>query len=66
MTAFTPRPGPRNLITDVPGLTVGQAHDDVQRTGVTVILPDRACPAAADVRGGGAPGGADRAGGDSL
>jgi L-aminopeptidase/D-esterase-like protein len=51
--AFTPRPGPRNLITDVPGLTVGQAHDDHQRTGVTVIVPDAACPAGADVRGGG-------------
>jgi L-aminopeptidase/D-esterase-like protein len=53
MTAFTPRPGPRNLIPDVPGLTVGQAHDDAQRTGVTVIVPDAACPAGADVRGGG-------------
>ena len=32
------RPGPRNLITDVPGLTVGQARDEAVRTGVTVIL----------------------------
>lgn len=55
MTAptFTPRPGPLNLITDVPGLLVGQAHDDAHRTGVTVIVPDAACPAGADVRGGG-------------
>ena len=46
-------PGPRNLITDVPGLKVGQAHDAVARTGVTVILPDARAVAACDVRGGG-------------
>jgi L-aminopeptidase/D-esterase-like protein len=51
--AFTPRPGPRNLIGDVPGLRVGHAHDEAARSGVTVILPDAPCPAAADVRGGG-------------
>ncbi|MDF2097240.1 P1 family peptidase [Aquibaculum arenosum] len=45
--------GPRNLITDVPGLTVGNADDHRVRSGVTVVLPDRACPAAVDVRGGG-------------
>ena len=33
-------PGTRNLITDVPGLRVGQAQDLAARTGVTVILPD--------------------------
>ena len=33
-------PGTRNLITDVPGLKIGQAHDAAARTGVTVILPD--------------------------
>jgi len=49
----TARPGPRNLITDVPGLKVGQAQDDVVRTGVTVILPDDRAVAAVDVRGGG-------------
>lgn len=46
-------PGPRNLITDVPGLKVGQAHDGTARTGVTVILPDDRAVAACDVRGGG-------------
>jgi L-aminopeptidase/D-esterase-like protein len=47
------RPGPRNLITDVPGLKVGQAQDERVRTGVTVILPDERAVAAVDVRGGG-------------
>lgn len=47
------RPGPRNLITDVPGLAVGQAHDEAVRTGVTVILPDDRAVCAVDVRGGG-------------
>ena len=48
-----PAPGPRNLITDVPGLQVGQAHDEAVRTGVTVILPGDRAVAACDVRGGG-------------
>lgn len=47
------RPGPRNLITDVPGLQVGQAQDETVRTGVTVILPDDRAVCAVDVRGGG-------------
>ena len=46
-------PGPLNLITDVPGLTVGQAMDAAVRTGVTVILPDGRAVCAVDVRGGG-------------
>ncbi|WP_374343052.1 P1 family peptidase [Phenylobacterium sp.] len=46
-------PGTRNLITDVPGLKVGQAHDAAARTGVTVILPDDRAVAGCDVRGGG-------------
>jgi L-aminopeptidase/D-esterase-like protein len=46
-------PGPRNLITDVPGIRVGQAEDPKVRTGVTVILPDRESTCSADVRGGG-------------
>ena len=49
------RPGPRNLLTDVPGLKVGQAHDQVAASGVTVILPDDRAVCAVDVRGG-APG----------
>ncbi|HEX3675196.1 MAG TPA: P1 family peptidase [Rhizomicrobium sp.] len=49
------KPGPRNLITDVEGLRIGQAEDARARTGVTVLLPDAPCPAAVDMRGG-APG----------
>jgi D-aminopeptidase len=49
------RPGPRNLITDVPGLAVGHADDARLRSGVTVILPGAPARAAADLRGG-APG----------
>lgn len=47
--------GERNLITDVPGLKVGNAEDLTIRTGVTVVLPDVPMAAAVDVRGG-APG----------
>ncbi|GMG81813.1 P1 family peptidase [Paralimibaculum aggregatum] len=47
------RPGPRNLITDVAGLAVGNAEDPARLTGTTVVLPDGPCAAAADVRGGG-------------
>lgn len=55
MDRYKPGPGPRNLITDVPGLKVGQAQDVAVRTGVTVILPDERAVASCDVRGG-APG----------
>jgi L-aminopeptidase/D-esterase-like protein len=48
-------PGARNLITDVPGIRVGQAEDASARTGVTVVLPNEPARAAVDVRGG-APG----------
>jgi len=48
-----PRPGPRNLITDVAGLTVGSAQDDAVRSGVTVLLCPEGWSAAVDVRGGG-------------
>jgi L-aminopeptidase/D-esterase-like protein len=47
------RPGARNLITDVPGLKVGQADDAAARTGVSVILPDAPAVAACSVAGGG-------------
>ena len=53
MSSLIARPGARNLITDVPGLAVGQAHDAKARTGVTVILPHDRAVAACDVRGGG-------------
>ncbi len=49
------KPGPRNLITDVEGILVGNAEDPAVRTGTTVVFPVERCTAAADVRGG-APG----------
>ncbi len=48
-------PGPRNLITDVEGLMVGNAEDQRALTGVTVLIPDAPVVASCDVRGG-APG----------
>ena len=48
-------PGEKNLITDVPDLKVGNAHDAALRSGVTVLLPDNPAIAAVDMRGG-APG----------
>ncbi|MCW2308379.1 P1 family peptidase [Rhodobium gokarnense] len=48
-------PGPRNLITDVPGLAVGNAEDPAAKTGTTVVVFDE--PAVASVKVlGGAPG----------
>jgi L-aminopeptidase/D-esterase-like protein len=47
------KPGARNLITDVPGLKVGNAQDWPALTGTTVVLPDEPAVGAADVRGGG-------------
>ncbi len=35
------RPGPRNLITDVPGLRIGNAHDRALRSGTTVLTADQ-------------------------
>ena len=49
------RPGKRNNIADVPGISVGNAEDHDVRTGVTVVLPERPTIAAVDLRGG-APG----------
>ena len=49
------RPGPRNALTDVPGLLVGQAQDAALRSGVTVVTADAPFAAAAHVMGG-APG----------
>ena len=37
----------------IPGVQVGCAHDAAARTGVTVILPERAAVCGVDVRGGG-------------
>ena len=43
----------RNLITDVPGLLVGNAQDKDLRSGVTVLLGEKPMTAAMDARGGG-------------
>jgi len=47
--------GPRNLITDVPGILVGQAEDRGGLSGTTVVLAEAPAVASVDVRGG-APG----------
>ncbi len=49
------RPGRRNLISDVEGLSVGNAENWLALTGTTVILPDQPAVAAVEI-GGGAPG----------
>ncbi|MFN4129348.1 MAG: P1 family peptidase [Paracoccaceae bacterium] len=49
------RPGPKNLITDVPGLMVGHADDASLRSGVTVLTAGNPFTAAVHVMGG-APG----------
>lgn len=49
------KPGPGDLITDVEGISVGQAEDENAASGVTVILPDLPVVMGVDVRGG-APG----------
>lgn len=49
------RPGPGNLITDVPGLSVGQADDAALKSGVTVLVGDAPMVAGVHVMGG-APG----------
>jgi len=46
------RPGPRNLITDVPGLRVGNAEDHRIKTGTTVLVADKPFRASVDVMGG--------------
>ncbi len=48
-------PGPKNLITDVSGLKVGNAQDDVLKSGTTVLTGDSAFVASVHVMGG-APG----------
>jgi len=45
--------GPKNALTDIAGITVGNAEDATARTGVTVILCDAPAIAAVDIRGGG-------------
>lgn len=52
---MTAQPGPLNLITDVPGLRVGNAEDHTIKTGVTVLVGDAPFTAGVHVMGG-APG----------
>ena len=52
------RPGQRNLITDVPGILVGNAEDHNVRTGVTVLTSPHPFVAGVHIMGG-APGTAD-------
>lgn len=47
--------GPRNLITDVPGLKVGNASDSDLKSGATVLVPDEPAVASVAIQGG-APG----------
>ena len=49
------RTGPRNLVTDVAGLRVGNAADDRIKSGVTVVVCDEPAIAGVQVLGG-APG----------
>ena len=48
-------PGPKNLITDVAGLRVGNAQDDTLKSGATVLIGDAALVTSVHVMGG-APG----------
>lgn len=43
----------KNLLTDIPGVRVGHAHDEAVASGVTAVIFDKAAVASADVRGGG-------------
>lgn len=45
--------GPTNLITDLEGIRVGNAHDVTAITGVSVVVPDAPCVASCSVPGGG-------------
>ena len=47
--------GPRNLLTDVAGLLVGNASDDTVKSGTTVVVAEEPAVAAVQVLGG-APG----------
>ena len=46
------RPGPKNLITDIAGLRVGNADDAALRSGVTVLTADRPFVGSVHVMGG--------------
>jgi L-aminopeptidase/D-esterase-like protein len=46
------RPGPKNLITDISGLRVGNADDAAMRSGTTVLTADQPFVASVHVMGG--------------
>lgn len=46
-------PGKNNLITDIAGIRVGNAHDTAAKTGTSVILCESPCVGAVAVAGGG-------------
>lgn len=48
-----PKPGPKNLISDIDGLRVGNAEDKKLNSGVTALIPDEATTCAVHVMGGG-------------
>ncbi|MGB3867415.1 MAG: P1 family peptidase, partial [Xanthobacteraceae bacterium] len=50
----------KNLLTDIAGVRVGNAHDAALASGVTAILFDKPAVASLDIRGGG-PGTRDSA-----
>ncbi len=43
----------KNLLTDIPGVRVGHAHDEAVASGVTAVIFDKPAVASADIRGGG-------------
>lgn len=47
------QPGKNNLITDIAGIRVGNAHDSAAKTGTSVILCETPCVGAVAVAGGG-------------
>jgi len=51
----SPRPGPHNALTDVPGIKVGQTQRRGRGwlTGTTVVLPPSGTIGGVDIRGGG-------------
>ena len=52
---MTLKPGSKNLITDVPGLNVGNAEDHILKSGVSVLTSSNPMTASYCVMGG-APG----------
>ncbi len=53
MTNF--RPGPKNLMTDIPGLLIGNAQSDSLKSGVTVLFAEKPFLTGVNIMGG-APG----------